>query len=124
MAANPSPIATELSAVVHARGTRATGLPGRELWSYRAPPAQSARPARGARGGTGWGGPVHHRRSPSHGAPDHATHRASPHTAPAACDSAPLWARGMLGVVARRVSTPRAGTSESRARHGPGGRHT
>ena len=62
IAANPSPIATELSAVVHARGTRAMGPPGREWWWCRAPPAHSAHRARAGPGETACGAPVHHHR--------------------------------------------------------------
>ena len=68
------------------------------------------------------GDPVHHRLSPSHGAPDHPTRRASPNTAAVACDTAPPSARGIPGVVARLVPSPRAGTSGSRARYARGQR--
>src|ERR1043166_3943110 len=86
------------------------------------PPAHSAHRARASRGETACGDPVHHRRSPSRGAPAHPTRRASPNTARGGCDTAPLVARGMLGAVARPVPTPQAGTSESPARHGRGER--
>src|SRR5688572_19902841 len=54
-----------------------------------------------------------------HGAtPDHPTRRASPNTAPVACDTAPPVGHGMPHAVADPVPRPWAGTSGSRARHG------
>src|SRR5438552_2057980 len=51
------------------------------------PPTHSAHRARASRGETACGAPAHHHPSPSHGAPEHPTYRASPHTARAACDT-------------------------------------
>src|SRR5712692_8898668 len=54
-----------------------------------------------------------------HGAPpEHPTPRASPSTAPDACDTAPPRAHGTPGVGVRLVPTPQGGTSGSRVRHG------
>src|SRR5256884_3952856 len=90
---------------------------------YRAPPAQSARPARVGRGETACAGPAHHHPFSSRAAPDSPTRRAFPRTARVACEREPLVARGMPGAVAHRVPTPQARTSGSRARHGRGERH-
>src|SRR6266581_6224175 len=109
MSATLSPLATGLWVVVHALRTRAAGPPGRAPWWYRAPPAHSARLGVAAAGETPCADPAHRLPSPSHGALSHPTRRASPGTAPAACDTVPPTARGTPGVVARRVPTPQAG---------------
>src|SRR5207244_12799113 len=79
---------------------------------------------RAAPGAIACAGPVHHHPSPSRAAPAPPTGRASPHTVPVASETARQAARGMLGVVARLVSTPQAGTTGSRARHGHGERRS
>src|SRR5262249_53995476 len=100
------------------------GPPGRGSWWCRALLADSVRPARAAHGETGCGGPAHHPPSPSRAAPEHPTRRASPNTVPVASDTARQAAHGMRGVVAHLVSTPEAGTTGSRARHGRDARRT
>src|SRR5712691_10258589 len=76
-------------------------------------PAHTARRARAAPRETACAGPAHHHPSPSRAAPDPATHRASPNTAPGVSDSARQAAYGIPGVFARLVSTPEAGTNGS-----------
>jgi hypothetical protein len=117
LGATPSPIATEPWGDVPALRTRATVPPGRVSWWCKVPPADSVHHARAARGETACGAPVHRPPSPSRAGSARPTGRASLCTAPAACDTAPPAARGMLGVVARRVPTPRAETGGSRVRH-------
>src|SRR5437016_9318387 len=124
MCARYAPIATGPLADVRVLDTRVMAPPRRASSYYKAPPAHSVRLARAAVGETACGDPAHHRLSSNRVAPAHPMHRASPRTAPAACDSAPPVARGMPGVVAHRVPTPQARTNGSRARHGRGGRHT
>src|SRR5262249_1848878 len=122
--ATRSPIARGPWAAVHALRTRGEGLPSRVWWWCRARPTHSARHARAAPGALACAGPVHHPPSPSHAAPAPPTGRASLNTVPGASDTARQAARGMLGVGARLVSTPEAGTTGSRARHGHGERRS
>src|SRR5262249_43129297 len=117
LSATWSPIAMGPLAAVRAPDTPAREPPSRASWWCRAPPAHTAHRARAARDETGCGALAHHRLSPSRGAPDPPTRRASPSTAPGACDSTPPTGRGIAGVVARPVPTPQAGTSGSRVRH-------
>src|SRR4029453_14578099 len=100
----------------HALDMRVTAPPGHGPPWCRARPAHTARLVGVAHRETACGGLIHHRLSPSYGAPDLPTRRASPSTARGAFDSAPQAAHGMPGVVARRVPTPRAEIDGSRAR--------
>src|SRR5262245_52749499 len=111
-------------AAVRAPDTPARGPPGRASWWCRARPAHTARLVGVAHRETACGGLIHHRLSPSYGAPDPPTRRASPSTARGAFDNAPQAAHGMPGVVACRVPTPRAEIDGSRARHGRGARRS
>src|SRR6266567_4805611 len=77
----------------------------------------SARPARAAGGETVYGDPMHRLRPPSRVGPVHPTGRASPNTAPVACDRARPPGHDMPDAVACPEPTPGGGTTGSRARH-------
>src|SRR5438876_9305613 len=103
--ARPSPTATAASAAVRAPCTQALGLPDRGWWWCRAPPGHSVRPARAAPRETGYGAPVHHHPSPSHGGPARPIGRAGPSTAPVACDTGPPPAHDTPDVGVRPAPT-------------------
>src|SRR5262245_39807407 len=87
LGATLSPIATGLSVAVHALDMRVTAPPGHVPPWCRARPAHTARLVGVAHREIVCGGLIHHRLSPSYGAPACPTRRASPSTALGAFDS-------------------------------------